>query len=167
MRLLVALLIGVILAPVAWAQKSHNGMQVSVAPKTVSRNDTRYAYYFSDTRINRIMALQVIAKNVSNKAMSEGTLKWKILVISRYGGSPTLYSGSEKLPALKTAESKEFLVGSAQITGWRDASYQHKDKLEHQIVFEHGGQQTAIFESTPQFETLARHAMKAATNPNP
>lgn len=166
MRTLLAALIGVMLTPWASAAETQNGLQLSVAPKTISRNDSRYAYYFSDTRINRMMALQVVVKNASSKPMPEGTLDWKILVVSRSGGS-TLYSGSEKIPALKTAESKEFLVGSAQITGWRDASYQHKDKLEHQIVVQHSGQQTARVASTPQFETLARHASRAATHPTP
>jgi hypothetical protein len=161
------MLIGLVLSQAAWAQKTQSGLQVSIAPKTISRNDTRYATYFTDTRINRIMALQIVAKNVSNKPMPEGKLYWKILVISRYGSQPTLYTGSENLPALKTAESKEFMVGSAQITGWRDASSQNKDKLEHQITFEQAGQKTAIFESTPQFETLAKHANNATPNPNP
>lgn len=166
MRILLAASLVLALAPWVSAQQTQNGLQVSVAPKTVSRNDNRYAYWFSDTRINRMMALQVVAKNVSSKAMPEGTLEWKILVLGKYGGM-TLYTGTEKVPALKTAESKEFLVGSAQITGWRDASYQLKDKLEYEVTILQGGQQTTRVSSTPKFEMMAKHATKASTGTTP
>jgi hypothetical protein len=166
MRTLLAALCVVLLAPWVSAQQTQNGLQLTASPKTVSRNDTRYAYWFSDSRINRMMALQVVAKNVSSKPMAEGTLEWKIVVISRYGDM-TLYTGTEKVPALKTAESKEFLVGSAQITGWRDASYQSKDKLEHEITIHHGGVQTARVSSTPKFEALAKGARRASNPTTP
>ena len=157
MKLAFALLLA--LAPLALAVETQNGLQVSVAPKTISRNDARYASYFTDRALNRMMALQIIAKNVSTKAMNEGTVEWQILVLSTSGGS-TLYSGRERLSALKTAASAELLVGSAQITGWRDASYQRKDKLEYKIIVNHGGAVTATIVSTPAFESLSLHAAR-------
>jgi hypothetical protein len=141
------------------AVETQNGLQIAVTPKTISRNDARYASYFTDRAINRMMALQIIAKNVSSKAMPEGSVEWKILVLSTSGGS-TLYSGREALGPLKTAASAELLVGSAQITGWRDASYQRKDKMEYKIVVNHGGAVTASVVSTPAFESLSMHAAK-------
>jgi hypothetical protein len=167
MRLFLPFLLALAAAipPVA-AAETQNGLQVTVSPKTISRNDTRYAYYFTDRAINRMMALQITTKNVSMRAFPEGTLEWKILVIGTSGGTPTLYSGTEKLPALKTSASHEVLVGSAQITGWRDASYQRKDKLEHQIVIKHDGKETVRTASTPSFDSIATHAYKKpATTP--
>jgi hypothetical protein len=145
------------LAPHSPAAETQNGLQISVAPKTISRNDARYSIYFANSAINRMMALQIIAKNVSTRGMPEGSIVWQILVIGASGGS-TLYSGKENLPALKTAASKELLVGSAQITGWRDGTYQRKDKLEYKVLVNHGGAITATVVSTPAFEALATHA---------
>ena len=159
MKNVFALLLLLALAPVVPAVETQNGLQVTVAPKTISRNDTRYATYFTDRSINRMMALQIIAKNVSTKSKPEGTVRWSILVLGASGGS-TLYSGTDKLPPLKTAAVGELLVGSAQITGWRDASYQRKDKLEYKIIVSHGDMQTAEIVSTPAFDSLAKHAEK-------
>lgn len=138
-----------------------NGLQVAVTPKTISRNDARYASLFATERaINRMMALQIIAKNVSTKTMEEGTVEWKILVLPT-GGGATLYTGTTQLPKLKTATSKELLVGSAQVMGWRDASYQRKDKLEFKVTISHGGTPTTEVVSTPAFDQLASTATRA------
>ncbi len=168
MEKVAALLVLLGLAVSAPAVETQNGLQLSIAPKTISRNDTRYAYYFTDRAINRMMALQIVAKNVSTKAMPEGSVSWKILVIKSgyYNSAPTeLYEGTEKLPALKTAASQELLVGSAQITGWRDASSQRKDKLEYKITVTHDGKLTSEVSSVPAFDALAKNATKRSGNP--
>ena len=164
----IALLLVLLLAVAQWARavEPQNGLQVTIAPKTISRNDTRYSGYFTDRAINRMMALQIIAKNVASRALPEGSLEWRILVIKTgYYSSPNtdLYSGKEKFAALKTAASNELLVGSAQISGWQGASAQHKDKLEYQIVITHDGKETARITSTPAFDSLAKLANKRSS----
>ena len=167
-------LIPFLLALFAWpagvsALETQNGLQIAVAPKTISRNDTRYAYYFTSRSNNRMMALQIVTKNVSIKPMPEGTLEWQILVLrTGYGysyssGSSEHYAGTEKLPALKAAASNEVLVGSAQIGGWNDGSTQRKDKMEYKITVKHDGKVTAEVTSTPAFDSIAAHAHKNTT----
>jgi hypothetical protein len=153
-----AFLIG--LSP-ALSLENQNGLEVQVARKTLDRNDTHESYYQYE-HIDRTMALHVIAKNASMKEMPEGLIEYSLLV-KKHNYSPgyyEIYSGTEKLKALKMGETADVVIGSAQITGWTSSGETSKDKLEYQIIIKHEGKVTLKMSTTPAFEALAARAHK-------
>jgi hypothetical protein len=139
-----------------------NGLQLTVSKKTIERSDDRGNYYYSD-RIDRTQGLKAVVKNISFKEKPEGELEWTILVRKYYSTTVEKHSGTEKLKALRAAESAEFQLGSAQVYGWRSASYNVKDKLEYQVIVTHGGSETIRVSSTSAFDSLAKRAIKVST----
>ena len=145
-----------------------NGLQVSVTKKTLDRADTRGNYYYYD-RIDRTQGLKVTIKNTTFRPMPEGEIDWTIIVRRYVSATPEGFTGTEKLKALKPAESVDMIIGSAQITGWRDWYDQAKDKMEHQVVVRHGDKEMIRLSSTSGFDALAKRATlrKASSAPAP
>ena len=114
--------------------EDRNGLSVLVTKTTLDKKDSRTSSYYE--RSNKTQALKVTVKNISFKPMPEGEMTWKILVVGTY--SSTLYTGVEKVNALKPAESVEFILGSAQISGRQGSSWADKDKTEWQIIITQG-----------------------------
>ena len=160
-RWLLALGVSALLLNGAAAQNSKNGLLLTVVKKTLDRNDSHPGYYL-ETQIDRTMALKVTAKNVSMKEMPEGVIEWSLLV-KKYNYSPVrydLYQGTEKLQALRVGESADVIIGGAQISGWRDISESHKDKLDYQVIVKHDGKETNRVSTTASFDALAGRASK-------
>lgn len=167
MKTLAALVVSLLgVAVLAHGAETKNGVSLSVSKKTISRNDTRYAYYFNDLAIDRIMGLLVNVKNVTPRTMPEGEVEYQILVIKSGYLPPNyeLYSGKEKLAALKAAQGAELILGSAQVTGWRDASYQRKDKIEYKVTVKIGDEEKVSVVSTNGFDAMAKRARKAKSS---
>ena len=93
-------------------------------------------------------------------ALPESEVQWQILVRKYYSTTVESSSGKEKLKPLKTAESTEIVIGDAQVGGWRDASYQDKDKIEWQVIIISEGKELIKSSSTPGFDSLAKRAIK-------
>ncbi len=158
-----SLSMALLLAATAPASDTQNGLQVDVTKKTVGRNDTRNADYYYNQQIDRTMALHVLAKNVSFKEMPEGTIEYSLLVkLHDYlgKGAYELYTGTEKLPPLKVAETADVTLGSAEVTGWGNIGEQHKDKLDYKIVIKQNGAVTMTLTSNSSFDSLAKRATK-------
>jgi hypothetical protein len=132
-----------------------------VSKKTIDRSDERSSSFYSD-RINRTQGLKAVVKNISFRDKPEGQLEWTLLVRKYYSTTIEKHSGTEKLPALRKAESAEFQLGSAQIYGWRSPSYNVKDKIEYQVIISHEGTETIRVSSTSAFDSLAKRATNAA-----
>lgn len=132
-----------------------NGLSVTVSKTTLDKKDTRSSYS-SYERTNKTQALKVTVKNTSFKPMPEGEMTWKILVVGSY--SSTLYTGVEKVNALKPAESQELIIGAAQVSAWKDYSGRGGDKTEHQIAIRHGDKEIIKTQTTPGFDAMAKRA---------
>ena len=141
-----------------------NGLSVTVAKKTLDRADRTNGYYYD--RIDRTQGLRVTVKNTTFKEMPEGEVEWTILVRQYASTSIEKYNGKEKLKALKPAEAADLVIGSAQITGWRDWNAQSKDKIEYQVVISQGGKETYRTASTGSFDMLAKRAILAPRRAN-
>lgn len=158
-------LVWLLAVSIAGAIDEKNGLRVTVAKKTLDRNDTRGGYYSYD-RIERTMGLKVTVKNVSMKDFPAGELEYSILV-KNYNYSPTtyeLYQGKESLSALRLADSVDVVIGAAEINGWRDSDYHAQDKLDYQIIIKHGGKETIRVASNPAFDAMARRAIKVTAS---
>jgi hypothetical protein len=142
------------------AVEEKGGYQVSVSKVTLNRNDARYGYYYAYRRVNRIQALKVVAKNTTFKEQPEAEVEWSLLVVKYHGGTSELLSGTEKLPALKAAQSTDLILGSAQIFGWMDASERTRDKLEWQVVIKRDGAEIMRSSSIKNFDQAARGAIR-------
>ena len=143
-----------------------NGLQVSISKKTLDRADTRGNSYYYD-RIDRTQGLRVTLKNNTFRPMPEGEIDWTIIV-RRYSSTAVEgFTGTEKVKALKPAETVDMVIGAAQITGWRDWFDQAKDKMEHQVVVRHGDKEMIRLSSTSGFDALAKRATlrKASSEP--
>lgn len=132
-----------------------NGLSVLVAKTTLEKRDTR-STYSSYERTNKTQALKVTVKNISFKPMPEGEMTWKILVVGSY--SSTLYTGVEKVNALKPAETQELIIGSAQVSAWKSYSGRGSDKTEHQITIKQGDKEIIKTQTTPDFDAMAKRA---------
>ena len=148
-----------------FGQEEQNGLQVEVSRKTMARNDIRTGYY-DDQQINRTMALHVVVKNVSMKPFPAGEIDYSLLVlkINYFPSHYQLYTGTEPLPALKTGESADVIIGAAQISGYRDIGIQHKDKMNYKVVVKHGNTETARLTSIEGFDAIAATASRAPNN---
>lgn len=134
-----------------------NGLSVTVAKVTLEKNDKRSTSTYSKyERINRTQALKVTVKNVSFKPMPEGELDWKILVVGSY--SSQISSGSEKVKALKPAESHDLTIGNAEVSGWRDGNSKAVDKIEWQLTVKQGDTEIIRSQTIPNFDALAKRA---------
>lgn len=155
--LALALALPLVLATPARADEK-NGLSVLVTKTTLEKSGKR-SEYSSYERTNKTQALKVTVKNISFKPMPEGEMKWKILVVGSY--SSTLYTGVEKVNALKPAESQELIIGAAEVTAWRDYSSRGGDKTEHQIVIKQGNSEIIRTQTNPAFEAMAKRAINA------
>lgn len=143
-------------APRAGAEEK-NGLALSVSRKTLDRADTRSTFYGYD-RIDRTQGLKATIKNTSFKLMPEGEVEWTLLV-RRYNSTTVEgFTGTEKLKALKPAETVEFVLGGAQITGYRDWYDQAKDKLEYRVIVTQAGKEIIRTASTSAFDSVAKRA---------
>jgi len=176
MRTIVCVLIAVLLGQAGAARaEEKNGLLVTVAKKTLDRNDSRAPYYYD--RIDRTQGLKVTVKNNSFREMPAGEVEWTLLVRKYYSSSIEGFAGKEPLKALKPSETAEMVLGSAQIFGWADISGQAKDKIEHQVVVTQDGKETIRLQSTAGFDAVAKRAIfskpvktgppKSAATPKP
>jgi len=136
-----------------------NGILLNVSKTTLDRADSRPGYYYS-TRIDRTEALKVTIKNGSFKPVPEGEVKWEILVRKYYSTSSEITSGTEKLKGLRPAEATDIIIGGAQVQGWRDGTYQMKDKIEWQVTVIADGKELIKSNSTAGFDAIAKRATK-------
>lgn len=139
-----------------------NGVGVTVSKTTIDNNDRQGSYSKS---INRTQALKAVVKNVGFKPLAESELTWTILIkryYSSYYSSSSSYgnrlTGKEKIKALKPAETAEFILGSAQISGYQGSSWAEKDKIEWQIVVTQGATELIKTQSTQNFDALNKQA---------
>lgn len=132
--------------------EDRNGLSVLVTKTTLDKKDSRTSSYYE--RSNKTQALKVTVKNISFKPMPEGEMTWKILVVGTY--SSTLYTGVEKVNALKPAETQELIIGAAQVSAWKDYSGRGSDKTEHQIAITHGDRAIIKTQTTPGFDAMAK-----------
>ena len=135
-----------------------NGLRLTAQKTVLERDKDRDAFYMWD-KVDKALGLKVSAKNVSFKEMPEGTLEYTV-VVRRWGHSPTLYhryTGTEKLPALKTGGSADLTTGKVKMGGWESSGNrkQYQDSLEGwEIVVKHGGLETIRLTSTAEFAKL-------------
>lgn len=139
-------------ASVAFAEEK-NGMSVTVSKVTLEKDEhnTTYSSY-----TNRTQALKVTIKNVSFKPVPESEMQWKIVVVGSY--SSTLYSGVEKINALKPAGSQELTIGSAETSTSKSSSGRSGDKIEYQITVRQGEKEIIKTQTSPSFDALAKRA---------
>jgi len=136
-----------------------NGLLVTVGKVTLDRADQRPGYYYS-TRIDRTEALKVTIKNTGFKPLAEGEVQWEILVRKHDSTIVESTSGKEKLQALRSSDTAEVVIGGAQVQGWRDASYNAKDKVEWQVTVLIDGKEMIKTNSTSGFDAIAKRAIK-------
>lgn len=162
LRLLLAIVFA--LAGAAARAEEKNGLSVSVSKTVVENNDTRGSGYYSD-RINRTQALKAAIKNLSFKEMPEGEVVWSILV-KKWGYSTPrieIYTGTEKLKALKPAETTDMVIGKAEVSGYKDIGSQEKDKIEWQVIVKQDGKEIIKVQSTSAFDGMAKRATKPSS----
>jgi hypothetical protein len=139
-------------------QEEQNGLQIEVTRKTVAKNDVRTGFY-NEQQLNRTMALHVVVKNVSMKPFPAGEIDYSLLVYKyNYSNHYQLYTGTEPLPALQIGQSADVVIGAAQINGYRDIGFQHKDKMDYKIIIKHGSTETARVTSAEGFDSMAANA---------
>ena len=163
LRLLLAIVFTITLAAARAEEK--NGLSVTVSKTVVENNDTRGTGYYSD-RINRTQALKAVLKNLSFKEMPEGEVVWTILV-KKWGYSTPrieIYTGNEKLKALKPAESTDMVIGKAAVGGYKEYGAAEKDKTEWQVIVKQDGKELVKVQSTSAFDSMAKHATKPVKN---
>ena len=136
-----------------------NGLSVNVQKTVIEKNDTRGNGYYSD-RINRTQGLKAAIKNTSFKEMPEGEVVWSILVKSYYSTTIEIYTGTEKLKALKPAETTDMVIGKAEITGYNYSGTAEKDKIEWQVIVKQDGKEIIKVASTSAFDSMAKRAIK-------
>ena len=141
--------------------EEQNGLSVTVGKTVLENNDTRGGGYYYD-RINRTQGLQAVIKNQTFKPMPEGELVWVILV-RKWGYADYIekYTGTEKIKALKPADSDSLIFGNAPVTGYKDMGTNEKDKVEWQVIVKQEGKEMLKAQSTSTFDSLAKHAVKA------
>lgn len=137
-----------------------NGLSVLVTKTTLDKTGSR-TNYSSYERTNKTQALKVTVKNISFKAMPEGEMTWKILVVG--SSSSSLYTGVEKVNALKPAETQELIIGATQVTAWKSYSGHGGDKTEHQITVNQGDKEIIKIQTTPGFDGMAKRASSASS----
>ena len=157
-RFSVAFALALCLATTTARAEDKNGLSVTVSKTTLDKRDSRSTYY---ERTNKTQALKVSVKNISFKPMPEGEMTWKILVVGSY--SSTLYSGVEKVNALKPAESHDLIIGAAEVSAWKDYSGRGGDKTEHQITIKHGDKEIIKTQTNPGFDAMAKRASPAGS----
>jgi len=145
------------------AAKDENGMRVEVSRSTVSNDDERGSGY-SLSRVERTMALKVLAKNISLKPFDVGQLEWT-MIVERWGVSGSSkyerYKGTENFPPLKPGESSTLTVGQSSIGGY-SFSRNYQDKLEAwKVIIRHAGADTITLVSGTAFERLNSKARDA------
>lgn len=160
MKMSFRLLVLAVFALAAAAQaEEKNGLSLTVSKTVVEKNDTRGNGYYSD-RLNRTQALKASIKNLSFKEMPEGEVTWSVL-LKRYSYSDIqIFTGTEKLKALKPAEITEMIFGATPITGYSGISENYKDKTEWQITVKQDGKEIIKSQSTSAFDSMAKHAVK-------
>ena len=159
---LLALVFALTLAAARAEEK--NGLSVNVSKTVIEKNDTRGNGYYSD-RLNRTQGLKASIKNTSFKEMPEGEVVWTILVKKWGYSTPRIesYTGSEKLKALKPAETADMVIGNAEVTGYNYSGSTEKDKIEWQIVVKQDGKEMFKVASTSAFDSMAKHATKPSS----
>lgn len=145
-----------LIAGVALAEEK-NGASLVISKTTVDKVEHNSSYS-SYSRTEKTQALKATIKNISFKPMPESELNWKIVVV-HYSYS-TIYSGTEKVRALKPAETQDLVLGGAEVATWRDYSGRGGDKVEYQVVLRQGDSEIVRSQSTPAFDGLAKRASK-------
>jgi hypothetical protein len=161
MKTLLRFSLALLLAAAAVRAEEKNGISIAVSKTVLEKNDTRGNGYYSD-HLDRTQGLKAAIKNTSFKEMPEGEVVWTMLVKKWGYSTPLIYSytGTEKLKALKPAETADMVFGSAEITGYNSSGYTEKDKIEWQVVVKQDGKELVKVASTSAFDTLAKHATK-------
>lgn len=101
----------------------------------------------------RQMQLVVTAKNTAIKPMPEGQLEWSVLVEKVYGGVER-YHGTGILPALRSLQSQEVLLGPVPVGETRTAGGLERDNVEYEIIVTHDGEETFRVASCGDFAQL-------------
>ncbi len=152
-------------ASVSAHAEEKDGLSLTVAKVTLKKEDAKAwtqdrGSYETTTRTQ---AIKVTAKNTSFKPMAEGELEWNILVVGTYFSQ--LQSGIEKIKALKPANIQELQFGSAEAHGWRKGTSKKEDRVEWKLVVKQGEKEIMKSQSCPDFDTLAKHAIKEGEIP--
>ena len=155
LRLLLAILFTLAVA----RAEEKNGLSVTVSKTVIEKNDTRGTGGSYD-RINRTQGLKATIKNLSFKEMPEGEIVWTILVRKYSSSMVEIYTGTEKLKALKPAETADMVIGNAEVSGYKDIGSVEKDKIEWQVTIKQEGKELIKVQSTSAFDSLAKHATK-------
>ncbi len=158
LQLLLAVVFTLTLAAARAEEK--NGLSLVISKTTIDNNDTRGKGTSYD-RINRTRGLNVVIGNMSIREKPEGEVVWTILVRKYSSTSVESYTGTEKLKALKPAETTDMVIGNAEISGYKDLGNQQKDKIEYRVVVTQGGKEIIKAQSTSSFDSLAKRATKA------
>lgn len=160
-RFCIAFTLALVLSTAPAPAEEKNGMSVVVSKVTLDKKGSKdNSAYSSYERTDKTQALKVTVKNTSFKPMPEGEMTWKILVIGTY--SSTLHTGVEKVNTLKPAESKELIIGAAQVGAWKDYSGRGSEKTEHQITINQGQKEIIRTQTTPSFDALAKRASRSS-----
>jgi hypothetical protein len=139
-----------------------NGLRLTAQKTVLERDKDRDAFYAWD-KVDKALGLKVSGKNISFKEMPEGTLEYKV-VVRRWGHSPTLYhsySGTEKVPPLKTGATFDLVTGKVKMGGWEIGGNRkrYQDTLEGwEIIVKHGGLETIRLTSTAEFAKVSAKA---------
>lgn len=126
--------------------------EIKVERRTLDRQDKIAKPRKDAQELTR--GLRITVKNTGLKPAAEGEVEWAILV-ARPGQQRALYSsGTEKLKALKTAETATFDVGSIAVQQ-RNGD---KQDMEYRVVVRRGSEEAAKSESVATFEQQAESA---------
>lgn len=160
-RLALSLAFALTLLTISARAEDKNGLSVLVTKTTLDKTGprTNYTYY---ERTNKTQALKVTVKNISFKTMPEGEMTWRILVVG--SASSSLYTGVDKVNALKPAETQELIIGATQVTAWKDYSGRGGDRTEHQITVKQGDKEIIKIQTTPGFDGMAKRASTTGTS---
>lgn len=150
-----ALVLTATAVPMASAEEK-NGLMVNVTKRTLSRSDRRESASY--TLYNRTQGYKMSVKNTSLKAMPEAEVTWTILVRkAEYSDRTEKYTGTEKVKALRPAETMEVMFGAVPISGYR-YERDYKDEMDYEVSIVHAGKETIRMTTMPNFAAVARRA---------
>jgi len=139
-----------------------NGLLLTAQKTVLDRSKDRDA--FGDwARVEKALALKVIATNTSMTDMPEGTITCTI-VVRRWGHSPPLYEAytdTQPFPPLKASAEARLTLGKVKMSGYETTNNRREfqDSIEGwQIVVKHGDVETLKMTSTSEYDKLLGEA---------
>ena len=109
------------------------------------------------TTSDRIATIEELIKKQDERKNSAAALQYKTALATMN----VMYSGTEKLKALKPAETTDMVIGKAEITGYNYSGSGEKDKIEWQVIVKQDGKEVIKVASTSAFDGMAKRAVKA------